>query len=149
MTALAGQGIQVETHTFTHRISTLGDDDIIDLTDYCQEALGASRISNGVLICFVSHSTCAITTMEFEPGAVADLKAWLQIAIPAGTEYRHNILNHDTNAHAHLRCAILGPSIAVPIADSTLLLGTWQTPVLIDSDDRPRTRDVTFQVIGT
>lgn len=139
----------MEIHTFTHRISTVGNDDIINLTDYCQEALRTSGISNGVLICFVSHSTCAITSMEFEPGAVADFKAWLEAAIPAMAEYRHNILNHDTNAHAHLRCAILGPSIAVPIADSRLLFGTWQTPVLIDSDDRPRTRDVTFQVVGT
>lgn len=87
--------------------------------------------------------------MEFEPGAVADFKAWLDRAIPVDAEYRHNIVNHDTNAHAHLRCAILGPSMAVPIVDSRLFFGTWQTPVLIDCDDRPRTRDVTFQVIGT
>lgn len=139
----------METYTFTHRISTAGNGDIIDLTNYCQQALGDSGVREGVLICFVSHSTCAITAMELEPGAVADLTAWLDAAIPADAKYQHNILNHDTNAHAHLRSAILGPSIAVPIANSVLLFGTWQTPVLVDSDDRPRTRDVTFQVIGT
>lgn len=138
----------MQTHTFTYRISTEGNSDIIDLVPYCQEALGASGIKNGVLICFVSHSTCAITTMEFEPGAVADLKLWLESAIPAEAEYHHNMLNHDTNAHAHLRCAILGPSISVPIVNSALLLGTWQTPVMIDCDDRPRTRDVTLQILG-
>jgi secondary thiamine-phosphate synthase enzyme len=85
--------------------------------------------------------------MEYEPGGVHDLSALLERLIPSGAAYEHNRLNHDTNSHAHLRAAIIGPSETIPFVDRQLALGTWQQVVLIDFDDRPRQRTVTVQVI--
>ena len=84
--------------------------------------------------------------MEFEPGGIADLRALLDRLIPVAGDYAHNRLNHDSNAHAHLRAAVIGPSESVPIVRGALVLGTWQQIVLIDFDDRPRTRTVTVHV---
>jgi secondary thiamine-phosphate synthase enzyme len=86
--------------------------------------------------------------MEYEPGGVHDLQALLERLIPARGEYEHNARNHDTNAHAHLRAAVIGPSESVPLVDGRLALGTWQQLVLVDFDDRPRTRSVTVQVVS-
>ena len=97
---------------------------------------------------FVPGSTAAITTMEFEPGGVHDLRSALGRLVPADGDYEHNRLNHDTNSHAHIRAAIVGPSETVPVRDGRLELGTWQQVVLIDFDDRPRRRSVTLQVLG-
>jgi secondary thiamine-phosphate synthase enzyme len=90
----------------------------------------------------------AITTIEYEPGAVADLQALLDRLIAPGGEYRHNALNHDTNAHSHLRAALIGPSETIPIVGGELGLGTWQQVVLLDFDDRPRERIVSVQVLS-
>jgi secondary thiamine-phosphate synthase enzyme len=97
---------------------------------------------------FATGSTVAITTMEYEPGGVADLQTLLERLVPQAGEYEHNRLNHDSNAHAHLRAAVIGPSETVPLVDGRLALGTWQQLVLIDFDDRPRTRRVTVQVLS-
>jgi secondary thiamine-phosphate synthase enzyme len=86
--------------------------------------------------------------MEYEPGGVADLQALLDRLIPSGGAYEHNVRNHDTNAHAHLRAAVIGPSESVPVVEGRLALGTWQQLVLIDFDDRPRTRTVTVHVVS-
>ncbi len=95
---------------------------------------------------FVRGSTAAISTMEFEPGGVADLRALLDRLIPPEGDYEHNRLNHDTNSHAHQRATLIGPSEQVPVIDGRLALGTWQQLVLIDFDDRPRERTVIVQV---
>ena len=97
---------------------------------------------------FATGSTVAVTTMEYEPGGVHDLQVLLDRLIPPEGEYEHNRLNHDTNSHAHLRAAIIGPSETIPIVDGHLALGTWQQVVLVDFDDRPRTRTVTVQVLS-
>jgi secondary thiamine-phosphate synthase enzyme len=97
---------------------------------------------------FATGSTVAITTMEYEPGGVDDLRALLDRLIPAGSQYEHNRRNHDTNAHAHLRAAVIGPSESIPVIDGRLALGTWQQVVLLDFDDRPRRRTVTVQVVS-
>jgi secondary thiamine-phosphate synthase enzyme len=89
-----------------------------------------------------------VTTMEYEPGGVHDLQTLLDRLIPAEGDYEHNRLNHDTNSHAHLRAALIGPSESVPIVDGHLALGTWQQLVLVDFDDRPRSRTVTVQVVA-
>ena len=89
-----------------------------------------------------------MTTMEYEPGGVHDLQALLERLIPAEGDYEHNRLNHDTNSHAHLRAALIGPSETIPIVGGELALGTWQQIVLIDFDDRPRSRTVTVQVLA-
>ena len=91
-------------------------------------------------------STAAISTMEFEPGGVADLRSLLDRLIPPQGDYEHNRLNHDTNSHAHQRATLVGPSEQVPVIDGRLALGTWQQLVLIDFDDRPRERTVIVMV---
>jgi secondary thiamine-phosphate synthase enzyme len=86
--------------------------------------------------------------MEYEPGGVHDLQALLDRLIPSAGDYEHNRLNHDSNAHAHLRAAVIGPSVTIPLLDGELSLGTWQQIVMIDFDDRPRKRAVTVQIVS-
>jgi len=95
---------------------------------------------------FAVGSTVAVTTLEYEPGGVQDLTEALERLIPTQGDYAHNRLNHDTNSHAHMRAAIIGPSEAVPIVAGRLTLGTWQQVVLLDFDDRPRQRVVHVHV---
>jgi secondary thiamine-phosphate synthase enzyme len=97
---------------------------------------------------FVTGSTAAVTTMEYEPGGVADLQALVERLVPRAGEYQHNVLNADDNAHAHLRASLIGPSETVPLVAGRLVLGTWQQIVLIDFDDRPRRREVHVQVVS-
>jgi secondary thiamine-phosphate synthase enzyme len=130
------------------RLDTPGNGHIADITEGVARVVGASGAGRGVATLFATGSTVAITTMEFEPGGVHDLQALLDRLIPAGGDYEHNRPNHDTNAHAHLRAAIIGPSETIPFVDGRLTLGTWQQVVLIDFDDRPRSRSVTVQVIS-
>ena len=108
----------------------------------------AEQYFSGTASVFVPGSTAAVTAMEYEPGGVNDLKAALERLIPAAGHYEHNRLNNDTNSHAHIRAAIVGPSETVPVRDGRLALGTWQQLVLVDFDDRPRQRTVVVQVIG-
>jgi len=135
-------------HTGLLRLSTAGNGAIVDLTEGVRSIIARSGVAAGVATAFVTGSTAAITTMEHEPGGVADLQALLERLIPAAGEYEHNVRNHDTNAHAHLRAAVIGPSLAVPFGGGHLALGTWQQIVLLDFDDRPRDRVVTISVAG-
>lgn len=135
-------------HTGELKLSTRGDADMIDITDGVQRVVDSAEADRGVATAFVRGSTAAITTMEHEPGNVADLRAVLDRLAPPGDEYEHNRLNHDTNSHAHQRASIIGPSEAIPLAGGRLALGTWQQIVLIDFDDRPRDRTVIVQVIS-
>jgi secondary thiamine-phosphate synthase enzyme len=138
----------VELHTGQLRFSTEGDGDVVDLTEGVQSVIESSGVESGTASVFVPGSTAAVTAMEYEPGGVNDLKAALERLIPAAGQYEHNRLNNDTNSHAHIRAAIVGPSETVPVRDGRLALGTWQQLVLVDFDDRPRQRTVTVQVIG-
>jgi secondary thiamine-phosphate synthase enzyme len=138
----------VELHTGQLRFSTAGDGDVIDLTEGVESVLESSGVENGMVSVFVPGSTAAVTAMEHEPGGVSDLRDALERLIPAQGDYAHNRLNHDTNSHAHIRAAIVGPSETVPVRDGGLALGTWQQLVLVDFDDRPRQRTVVVQVIG-
>ena len=138
----------MELHTGQLRFSTDGDGDVIDLTEGVETVLESSGVQNGIVSVFVPGSTGAVTAMEHEPGGVKDLREALERLIPAQGDYEHNRLNHDTNSHAHIRAAIVGPSETVPVRDGGLALGTWQQLVLVDFDDRPRERTVVVQVIG-
>jgi secondary thiamine-phosphate synthase enzyme len=138
----------VAVHSGQLRFSTEGDGDVIDLTQGVQSVLESAGVESGVVSVFVPGSTAAVTAMEYEPGGVQDLRAALDRLVPAEGDYAHNRLNHDTNSHAHIRAAIVGPSETVPIRDGRLELGTWQQLVLVDFDDRPRQRTVIVQVIG-
>jgi secondary thiamine-phosphate synthase enzyme len=138
----------VAVHTGQLRFSTDGDGDVIDLTEGVQSVLESAGVESGIVSVFVPGSTAAVTAMEHEPGGVHDLRAALDRLVPAEGEYEHNRLNHDTNSHAHIRAAIVGPSETVPVRGGRLELGTWQQLVLVDFDDRPRQRTVVVQVIG-
>jgi secondary thiamine-phosphate synthase enzyme len=135
-------------HTGHLRFSTEGDGDVIDLTQGVLSIVSQAGVENGLVSVFVPGSTAAVSTMEYEPGGVHDLGAALERLVPRQGDYEHNRLNHDTNSHAHIRAAIVGPSETLPIRDGRLETGTWQQVVLIDFDDRPRERTVVVQVIS-
>ncbi len=130
------------------RLQTRGDADVVDLTRELAEAVARSGVTEGQASAFVRGSTAAITTMELEPGGVADLRELLDRLVPAEGDYEHNRLNHDSNSHAHQRASILGASEVIPVVGGRPALGTWQQLVLIDFDDRPRERTVLFQVVS-
>jgi secondary thiamine-phosphate synthase enzyme len=130
------------------RLDTPGNGTIVDITDGVLSIVRASQVDRGLAAVFVSGSTAAITTMEHEPGAVNDLQQLLDRLIPPSAGYEHNRRNHDTNAHAHLRAAVIGPSETIPIVGGQLVLGTWQQIVLLDFDDRPRERSVVVSVLS-
>ena len=135
-------------HSGLLRFSTAGDGDVIDLTEGVQTVVGQSGVEVGVAIVFAPGATVGVTTMEFEPGTVADLQALLDALVPREAGAQHNVRNHDTNGHAHARAALMGPSESVPVVAGRLGLGTWQHVVLVDFDDRPRERQVTIQVLS-
>jgi secondary thiamine-phosphate synthase enzyme len=130
------------------RMETPGNGHIVDLTEGVLSVVRTSGVQRGLVTVFATGSTVAVTTMEYEPGGVHDLRALLDRLIPASGDYEHNRLNHDTNAHAHLRAAIIGPSETIPVVEGQLALGTWQQIVLLDFDDRPRQRVVTVQILS-
>jgi secondary thiamine-phosphate synthase enzyme len=138
----------VALHTGLLTLETGGDSAVVDLTEGVRRVVAASGVAHGVASVFVGGSTAAITTMEYEPGGVADLRALLERLVPASAAYEHNRLNGDDNAHAHLRASLLGPSVTVPVVAGALALGTWQQVVLIDFDTRPRRREVHVQVFA-
>lgn len=130
------------------RLQTPGNGEVVDLTEGVKSVVRTAGIERGLVTVFATGSTVAVTTMEYEPGGVSDLEALLERLIPRAGDYEHNRLNHDTNAHAHLRAAVIGPSETIPLVEGHLALGTWQQIVLIDFDDRPRSRTVTVQVLS-
>jgi secondary thiamine-phosphate synthase enzyme len=135
-------------HSAQIRVSTEGDGDIIDITAGVEEVVATAGIGDGLVNVFVAHSTAAISLIENEAGGVTDLRELMEQLVPQNADYHHNRTAGDTNAHAHLRAAVLGPSEAVPLKDGRLMTGTWQQFVLVDFDDSPRQRTVTVQVIG-
>ena len=130
------------------RLDTPGNGEIVDLTRGVANVVATASVDRGIATVFATGSTVAVTTMEYEPGGVHDLQQLLDRLIPAAGDYEHNRLNHDTNSHAHLRAALIGASETIPIVGGELVLGTWQQIVLIDFDDRPRSRTVTVQVLS-
>ncbi|MGA8217170.1 MAG: secondary thiamine-phosphate synthase enzyme YjbQ [Solirubrobacterales bacterium] len=135
-------------HSGELAVSTRRDSDVIDITAEVERLVAEGPVPDGLVTAFVRGSTAAITTMEFEPGGVADLRALLDRLVPIDGDYEHNRLNHDTNSHAHQRASLIGASEQVPLIDGRLALGTWQQLVLIDFDDRPRERTVVVQVVS-
>jgi secondary thiamine-phosphate synthase enzyme len=140
--------VTVAVHGGMVRMETPGNGHIVDLTQGITSVVRTTGLERGLVTVFATGSTVAVTTMEYEPGGVSDLQQLLDRLVPARDDYEHNRRNHDTNAHAHLRAAVIGPSESIPLVDGRLALGTWQQVVLIDFDDRPRTRTVTVQVLS-
>jgi len=129
-------------------LSTQGDGQVIDITDQVTRHVRDSGLKNGTVTLFTPGSTSALTTIEYESGAVRDLQQLFDRIAPPDLDYRHNLRWGDGNGHAHVRHALLGPSLAIPFIDGRLTLGTWQQIVLIDFDNRPRTRSVVVQIMG-
>lgn len=138
----------MSVHAGLLRLQTEGNGEIVDLTEGVRTVVERSAVQTGVVVVFGVGSTLAVTTMEYEPGGVQDLQALLDRLIPAQGTYEHNVRNQDTNAHAHLRAALIGPSESIPVVDGRLGLGTWQQIVLLDFDDRARERTVSVHVLG-
>jgi secondary thiamine-phosphate synthase enzyme len=130
------------------RVSTKGHTDVIDLTPEVERIIAGSGVREGLVNVSGSGSTLAVTTIEFEPGAVADLRRALERIAPANTDYAHNARWGDRNGYAHLRSALMGTAKSFPVANGKLDLGTWQQVVLCDFDDRPREREITVTVVS-
>jgi secondary thiamine-phosphate synthase enzyme len=130
------------------RLQTPGNGATVEITEGVRSVVRTSGVEHGVVTVFAVGATVAVTTIEYEPGAVEDLATLLERLVPAAGAYQHNVQNGDTNGHAHLRAALIGPSESIPIVDGALTLGVWQQVVLLDFDDRPRTRTVQVQIVS-
>jgi secondary thiamine-phosphate synthase enzyme len=132
----------------TIAISTKGQGDAHDLTQRIADAVTQSGLQAGIVTAFVVGSTAAMTTIEFEPGAVADLNRLFDQLAPRAADYRHHLRWGDDNGSSHVRAALLGPSLTIPIVGGALALGTSQQIMLIEFDTRPRKREVVVQMVG-
>jgi secondary thiamine-phosphate synthase enzyme len=130
------------------QVRTAGQGDAHDITDLVAAAVKDAGLHAGVATVFVVGSTAAVTTIEFEPGAVSDLNRLFEEIAPRTADYRHHLRWGDDNGSSHVRAALLGPSLTVPIVDGALTLGTWQQIMLLEFDTQPRRREIVVQVIG-
>ena len=129
------------------QINTNGNNDIIDITKHVQNCVYQHALKQGLVCVSVQGSTSAITTIEYESGLVRDLKETLERLAPMGKEYHHDEIWHDGNGYAHIRAALIGSSVNIALVDGLLNLGTWQQIVLLDFDNKPRSRNITVQII--
>jgi secondary thiamine-phosphate synthase enzyme len=135
-------------HSASVEIKTRGFSDVHNLTPVIQNALAASGYSDGIVTAFVPGSTAGITTIEFESGVIDDLQQAIERLVPQNIPYRHNARWSDGNGFSHVRAALLGPSLSVPFSRGELDCGTWQQIILIDFDNRPRTREILIRILG-
>lgn len=138
----------VKFETKSLNISTRGFTDIIDITSQIQQMVSESAFREGQVLVFVSGSTAALTTVEFEPGLQKDLKELFEEWIPMDRRYHHNDTWHDGNGYAHVRASLLKPSLTIPFTDKHLCLGTWQQVIFLDFDNRSRSRNLVVQILG-
>ncbi len=138
--------MSVETGSLS--LNTRGNTDVHDITHELARLVGQSGLKNGTVTVFCSSSTSGLTTIEFEPGAVADLKRMFEELVPSDRDYAHNATWDDGNGHSHMRASLLGPSLTIPFIGKTLTLGTWQQVIYVDFDIRPRQRELVVQMIG-
>ncbi len=129
-------------------LSTKGECDMVDITPQVEQQLAEAGISNGVVTVFVAGSTAGVTTIEFEPGLTSDFQDMWQRIIPKNIPYNHDQRWGDGNGYSHVRASLLGASLVVPFSDKRLTLGTWQQIVLVDFDNRPRSRQIILQITG-
>lgn len=130
------------------RLKTKGDPDLINITDEARRLLDASKLKNGTMTVFVVGSTAGITTLEYEPGLVKDLRDLYEKIIPRDKGYQHDATWGDANGFSHLRASLAGPSLVIPFKEGKLVLGTWQQVVLAEFDNRPRQREIVVQLVG-
>ena len=136
----------VETRSI--RVHTRGNSDILDITGKISDEVTRSSIVEGNALIFVGGSTAGITTIEFEPGLRKDYPEFFEKIIPSNRRYNHDDTWHDGNGHSHIRASLQGASFTVPFVDKRLLLGTWQQIILIDFDNRSRSREIIVQLTG-
>jgi secondary thiamine-phosphate synthase enzyme len=129
-------------------IKTAGNCDILDITSGIERELKISGVKEGTATVFVSGSTAGVTTIEFESGLISDFKKAMERLFPTDIPYEHNNRWGDGNGHAHLRASILGASLVVPISEGKMSLGTWQQIVIVDFDNKPRSRNIRLQIMG-
>ena len=141
-------GIDVVVATARFRVNTSGQGDAHDITENVRRAIVEGGARSGIATVFVVGSTAGITTIEFEPGAVADLNRLFDRLAPRGADYQHHLRWGDDNGSSHVRAALLGPSVTVPFTGRALELGTWQQIMLLEFDTRAREREVVVQIIG-
>jgi secondary thiamine-phosphate synthase enzyme len=134
--------------TRRQEIPTRGQGDTHDITEIVALAVTGSACAGGLVTVFVVGSTAGVTTIEYEPGAVADLNRMFEDIAPREATYRHHLRWGDDNGSSHVRAALLGPSLTVPFAERALLLGTWQQIMLVEFDTRPRRREIVIQIVG-
>ncbi|HEY9783949.1 MAG TPA: secondary thiamine-phosphate synthase enzyme YjbQ [Candidatus Obscuribacterales bacterium] len=132
----------------TIKLSTNGHTDVVDITSQVATIVHHSRIEGGIATIFVVGSTAGITTIEYEPGLVNDIKEAFERIAPLNAHYDHHERWGDDNGHSHIRASLLGPSITVPFCNKKLILGTWQQIILIDFDTRRREREIVVQLLG-
>ena len=135
--------------TFSLEVRTTGGTDILDLTAMVAAEVEQTGVAEGLLTLFISGSTAALTTIEFESGVVNDLREAIERLFPQDLPYEHDRRWGDGNGYAHVRAAFMKPSLSIPLAGGRLLLGTWQQIVVLDFDNRPRQRRILGQVMGT
>ena len=134
--------------TQTIQLHTRGNGEIHDVTAEVARAVQASDLEDGIVTLFVQGSTGALSTVEYEPGLVADLGTYFDRAVPRDIPYQHDRRWHDGNGHSHVRATLLGPSLTVPFVDGRLTLGTWQQIIFVDFDVRLRNRTLIAQIMG-
>ncbi len=138
--------IDIETKSLS--LNTNGFTDIIDITPELQNLLNQSGFLEGSMLVFAPGSTAGLTTIEYENGLIEDLEAFFEKYIPRNAKYAHNERWHDGNGYAHVRAALLKPTLIVPFTNNHLALGTWQQVTFIDFDNRPRKRELIVQITG-
>jgi len=129
-------------------LQTKGNCDIIDITPQVEQQVAETDINNGTATLFITGSTAGISTIEFESGLLSDFQSMWERNIPQNIPYNHDRRWGDGNGHSHVRASLLGASLVIPFNDKRLTLGTWQQVVLIDFDNRPRTRQIILQIMG-
>lgn len=134
--------------TSTLTVETRGNCDIIDITPDISRELGKSGLSNGIATVFIAGSTAGVTTIEYEDGLIADFKNAWERNIPKDIPYQHDKRWGDGNGYSHVRASMQGPSLTIPFTNKRLMLGTWQQVVIVDFDNRPRSRKVVIQFLG-
>jgi len=134
--------------TQTIFLNTTGNTDVQDITHQLVDVVARNELASGIVTVFCPSATSALTTLEYESGAVSDLRRLFNEIIPQSREYAHNERWHDGNGHSHIRAALLGPSLTIPFVDRKLTLGTWQQVIYVDFDVRPRQRQLIVQLIG-
>ncbi|MEM0074869.1 MAG: secondary thiamine-phosphate synthase enzyme YjbQ [Nitrososphaerota archaeon] len=126
-------------------LRTEGEEDIIDITDDINEVLRKENKQQGVATIFVTGSTCAVTTIEYENGLLDDFRETLRRLFPKSRDYKHEFAYHDGNAHSHIRSSMIGTSLSIPFVNNKLVLGVWQRVVFIELDVKPREREIIVQ----